>query len=159
MPGSISPRNFRQKLNGFPYKIKIGYQISDQNKQSRVHICQWCLSVLKDDAKYVRILCSEEYGFPLSGVVNKQSCIILGTGRPQENHKVPQGAGLTMDRCTTSGNIYYWHLFLLNPDFHREQLQKVLCFCFFASCHTTPKTLFFNMIVLYLTLLSFCAIL
>ena len=74
---STIQRIFKQELRLFPYKLQIGSQLSDADKQARVQYAEYALSKLAVDPECLkRVIYSDECSFSLSGGVNKQNCRI-----------------------------------------------------------------------------------
>ena len=136
---STIQRYFRNELHVFPYKLQVGPQLSDQDKQARVHFAHSCLSKLTEDAGYLkRIIYSDECSFSLSGDVNKQNCRIWGTERPQEVYEVPQGAHSIMVWCAISSRGIIGPYFFENVSVTGESYKNMLRYFFFPKLRDYP---------------------
>ena len=79
-----------KELRLFPYKLQIGIQLTDDDKQMRIDFANFIRSKIQNNNGYVsRINFSDECLISLSGGVNKQNCLIWGSERPQEVSHVP----------------------------------------------------------------------
>ena len=142
---STIQRYFRNELHVFPYKLQVGPQLSDQDKQARVHFAQSCLSKMTEDAGYLkRIIYSDECSFSLCGGVNKQNCRIWGTERPQEVYEVPQGADSIMVWCAISSRGIIRPYFFENVSVTGESYKKMLRYFFFPKLRDYPQDVIFQ---------------
>ena len=138
-------RIFRQELRVFPYKLQIGTQLSNDDKQARVQYAQYSLSKLAADPDFLKkVIYSDECSFSLSGRVNKQNCRIWGTERPQEVYEVPQGARSVMVWCAISEKGVIGPYFFENESVTGDSYKKMLRYFLFPRLRDYPQDLIFQ---------------
>ena len=138
----------KQELGYFPYKLQTGMALTAQNKQARIQYADHCLAQLEIDSDYLRnIIYSDKCSFSLSGGVNKQTCRIGGSERPQEVYEVPQGAELLMVWCAISERDIIGPYFFEDRSINGERYKRMLRYFSYPSLPTTPETSNFNRMV------------
>ena len=138
-------RFFRRELHVFPYKLQLGTQLNNQDRQMRIQFAQYCLSKLENDQDYLKkVIFSDECHFSLAGGVNKQNCRIWGTERPLEVYQVPQGAASIMVWCAMSEKGIIGPYFFENESVTGESYKRMLRYYFFPKLRDYPDDTVFQ---------------
>lgn len=117
----------------FAYMLHKGSQLTDQDKQEEVHVSEYFLKKLANDAVYLKkVISFDECHSSLSGGGKKQSCQIRETEHAQEVYQVPQSGSLIMAWCGISETDVIGPYRLDNESVVGESYKRMLQTFFFS---------------------------
>lgn len=145
VPTTTVWRILRNELRLFPYKLQMGVELSDNDKQNRISFAQYCRAQLRENPGYLkRIVFSDECHFSLSGHVNSQNCRIWGSERPKQVYETLQGAPSVMVWCGITAKEIIGPYFFDNENVTGDSYKKMLRYFVFRKLANYPDDMLFQ---------------
>lgn len=135
----------RNKLKLYPYRLQIGQQLSETDKNNRVTFAQLCKERLQENPNFLkRIVFSDECIFSLKGAVNKHNCRIWGSQRPETVYESPQSSPTLMVWCAISENEVIGPYFFDDGSVTGDRYKRMLRYYLFPKLSNYPSDMIFQ---------------